>query len=121
MHELVIKELKNVSTHGVSIILMEETKLMKVLWSLLLTIAWILCIYCIATNISDYFKYDVITSIDTVIEKPFKFPAVTFCNYDPSGYYEFSSEEFIDIKKSINNETSYTIISSVDSALDYLF
>ena len=122
MHDLAIKKLKNASIHGVSPILMEEKKTMKALWSLLLATAWIVCIHFVLLNIREYFKYEVITSVNTVYEKPFKFPAVTFCNMDPSGYYELSSEELRNLKELIDNQASImTMMNTAASAINHLF
>lgn len=53
---------------------------MKIVWTVLLVISFVLCLVTVDFYITDFKKNDVITQIIKSKQKPTDFPAITFCN-----------------------------------------
>ena len=76
-----LKEIISNSTfHGVPRIIKTRKVLMKTAWSLLILLAVYFCFTEIVNTVLDYLSYQTITSLETIVEMPSPFPAITICN-----------------------------------------
>ena len=79
-------EIKNMAigstAYGVPNLFRSKRLLNKVFWLFFLVASSaVSCVY-VYLSIIDYYKFDVVTLIETVYEQPTEFPTVTFCSYN---------------------------------------
>lgn len=80
--------INDLTIHGVSKLVRPQHKIVTLIWSIALLASFAYCALIITNNIIDYFRYPVITNIETVNEKNPDFPQVTFCNFNEEFFNE---------------------------------
>ena len=89
----------------------------KLLWLLIFLGALGGTVWIVILSIQSYLKYDVITKIEKIDERPAKFPAVTICNANP-----FTSLHAQDlIEKFINETYGFNYFYSTDRSIQDIF
>ena len=58
-----------------------ESLFFRIAWIIIYSSSLIFCLYFIIENILSYFNYDSVVNVETKIEQPMEFPAITICNY----------------------------------------
>lgn len=80
----------------------------RLLWIIFVSFAFGLCIHGLHENISDFYKFDVITKTQTVSADSIEFPQITLCKFNasltlrdlkPNPHVSLSREEFIKLAK----------------------
>ena len=105
-----IKDLKNIlkdialssSMHGLSNIFRAKSVFYKMMWSFFGIIGIISFLYFMWDNLSNYYKYDVVTNIKTYTTDSLEFPPITLCISN----FNFNSSDFFDIKRSFDTSNS---------------
>ena len=78
-----IKELaESTVIHGIPKILKSKNIIIKILWIIFFLAAIASCSYMIASNITDFYNYDVISKTEIITETRMLFPTVTICNIE---------------------------------------
>ena len=80
---LVAKISQESTSHGLPKIISANSLSLKLFWSIFFLVSSGGCAYFIMLSLSEYLKYEAITRIKIINEKPFLFPTVTICNYNP--------------------------------------
>ena len=70
---------ENITMHGIFRILSSKHLLVKIFWLILFLVSSGYLIYQVVEIFKSFLHYSVTTKIETKIEKPLQFPAVTFC------------------------------------------
>ena len=91
------------SIAGVPQIATTESYLLKVTWTILLLVTFSVGFYNINLAVTDYYKFDKITNIESVTNVNMTFPTITICVIDgyQRDYYSnqsFVGSDFIDIR-----------------------
>jgi hypothetical protein len=75
---------KKISISGISRIVITESYLIKILWTVVIICVFGVGFDNISEAVTDYYKFDKITNIERVYPENVTFPAITICN--PGGY-----------------------------------
>jgi len=77
-------ELKNLITdstiHGIPRLLKTKSFFMKIVWGIFTAASVVLCVHQIKQSVEDFLSYDTVTTFETIVEIPAKFPTITICN-----------------------------------------
>src|SRR4051812_18516562 len=68
------------TSHGLPNIFRTESRFLKVMWTVAFVLSSAYCSYLVYQSICKYLDYEVTTKMQTIQEKPTKFPMVTVCN-----------------------------------------
>jgi hypothetical protein len=79
------KLLKDSTAYGVPKIFKRDKLFLKIYWLIFVLLGTSASSYYTFATIINYFKYDVVTKIESVYEQPMLFPTITFCS-DQNGY-----------------------------------
>ncbi|KAJ8022804.1 Degenerin deg-1 [Holothuria leucospilota] len=71
---------KNTTAHGIPRIILNPGIIVKVVWSLLVSVAFIIFCIQISSLLSNYYSFR--TNVELVNSKYVEFPAVTICNFN---------------------------------------
>ena len=72
------------TSHGFPNVFRAKSIVVKIIWALCFLVSTGFCSYLILTTILSYFQYETTTQIKIVqITKPYVFPSITLCNYNP--------------------------------------
>ena len=76
-----VKDLLLSSTsHGLPNIFRTQRKLIKIMWFILFFTSTIVGTYTVYSTIDNYLKYEIVTKLEIIYQKPAEFPAVTISN-----------------------------------------
>ena len=78
--ERVIDWSKSLTAHGFPKIFNNKRLIVKFLWSLALITSISYCMFNIYEEIAKYFRYEYMTHLETIVEIPSLFPAITLCH-----------------------------------------
>ena len=108
-----LKEIISNSTfHGVPRIIKTRKALMKTAWSLLILLAVYFCFTEIVNTIFDFLSFQTITSLETIVELPSLFPAITICNLN-----SFQTMLGLNMTKEVNKFTHEMNYSNLEKRL----
>ncbi len=79
------KLLKDSTAYGVPNIFKRDKIFLKIYWLIFVLLGTSVSSYYTFATIINYFKYDVVTKIESVYEQPMIFPTITFCS-DQNGF-----------------------------------
>ena len=88
--------LESSTVHGLSNIISNDSKLIRILWLISLIAASSVCAFVIYDNISQYFEFEVISKIEVKFSTQMVFPMITICRPNPF-VTQFSEELLSDI------------------------
>ena len=74
------KLLKDSTAYGVPNIFKRDKIFLKIYWLIFVLLGTSVSSYYTFATIINYFKYDVVTKIESVYEQPMIFPTITFCS-----------------------------------------
>ena len=66
------------TSHGIPNIIRTDRKCLKIMWLILFLLSSSAGIYLVIESFSNYFSFEVVTSIKVVKEMPTEFPTITF-------------------------------------------
>jgi len=81
------KLLKDSTAYGVPNIFKRDKIFLKIYWLIFVLLGTSVSSYYTFATIINYFKYDVVTKIESVYEQPMIFPTITFCSDQNGNYY----------------------------------
>ena len=96
--------------------------LAKTFYSIIFLVFTGLTSYVLISNVIAYFKYDVISTLEVVNEKPVIFPKVTICNTNPftSQQAEYLLKtQILDNNLNIQNSNFFKITNEIKSAIAF--
>lgn len=80
---LILKEIRvwceTSTSHGIPKIIRSKTKFQKLLWLIVFLSSTSYCIYALYADFQNYFKYRVLTYVNTVYDMPVILPAISIC------------------------------------------
>lgn len=79
----IIELLANSSAHGIPNIMREKRNWLKAIWLSFLVASTFACSFYTITSVTDYTKYNTITTIKLINEQNTQFPTITLCAYPP--------------------------------------
>jgi len=106
--------LRDSTAYGVPKIFRSKILFFKLLWLTFFILGSVASVYYIWEAVDNYFKYEVITKIESVYEQPMKFPTISFCSYEANAFDK-------KLLKSIVKKCWFNLDSSCDSNLDNYF
>jgi hypothetical protein len=87
--KVALEAIDSFTGHGVSNIVLAETRSAKVAWSVVLVLFFIPCCYYLNNSIAGFFQYDVISNIKIYNQAELSFPAIVICGW-------FSDDSIVD-------------------------
>ena len=75
-----METMKESTIHGLSNTFRAKHKVSKIMWILLFLTSFSFCIFFMTQSASQYFEFNVITTIREINEDELLFPVVTICN-----------------------------------------
>ncbi len=117
-----VNYLKTISIPGIPQIVITESYLSKLLWTVLIVVIFALGFENITYAVVDFYKFDKITNIERVTPENVTFPPITICTYYE--YYKIHKfKNGSDVKKGIkikndNNSRISNFINFDDSYVD---
>jgi len=78
--------------HGLSNIFRSHHILQKLMWIVSTVISCLVCGWFLIRTFVEYYKFSVVTRIETIYEQPLTFPTISICSYSESKLLQL--EEF---------------------------
>lgn len=85
------------TTHSIPHIFKRENVCLKLFWLACFLTSATVCAYTVFNAITNYFHFETVTKVDTILEMPTQFPTVSICNLNPfmkQPGFEFSRAYF---------------------------
>ena len=79
---VLLKTAENFSGHGIPNLVSAKTKLARFAWLSVIVVFAAFCSFYIVNSLTDFFSYEVVSSIRVIHKKEMIFPSVVMCGWE---------------------------------------